>query len=342
MELKQLTKYRAVWMALAILWVVFYHSDLKFENKIISDVKLIGYGGVDIFVFASGMGCYFSLLKNEEVFLFIKRRIQKIIPLYWMVLIPWLVFKLSTSEITLPQIVGNFFCVQSFSATGNDFNWYISAMWLYYLLIPLFFSIIKNFTGKLSYLYFFIFTILISLSFINSFNFIIIFTRLPLLFLGMCLGKCIHKNITLTKTHYLIIFFSSVIGLIFLELFIHYHESKLWLYGLWWYPFILITPGLCMFISFICYWCDKNNFGHFLINGFEYIGKHTFEIYLIHILFFEIFRYYANIGRIWNCNRNWILLIIVTLLGSSLLAFFNTLIKKLISVHNSHRNGYRN
>lgn len=330
MELKTLTKYRSVWMALAIFWVVFFHAELKFENSLMNYIKLIGYGGVDIFVFASGMGCYFSLLKNENTFLFLKKRCKKILPMYWIVLIPWVIFKLSTSGITIPQIIGNFFCVQSFSATGNDFNWYVSAMWLYYLLIPVFFLMIKNQKEKISHLVILILTILFSLSFLNSFNFIIIFTRIPLLFLGICLGKYINENIRLKKIHCFFAILCCVIGFCLLKFFIRYYETKLWLHGLWWYPFILITPGLCMLISFICYLCDKNKIGRFIVKGFEYVGNHTFEIYLVHILLFEIFKYCTNNGYIWNNNRNWILLIFITAIGSILLTFVNNLFTKII------------
>lgn len=61
---KKLTQYRNIWIALAILWVVFFHSELKYDSSLLNYIKLIGYGGVDIFVFASGLGgLYFSIEK---------------------------------------------------------------------------------------------------------------------------------------------------------------------------------------------------------------------------------------------------------------------------------------
>jgi len=333
MELKKLTKYRNVWMALAILWVVFFHSELTFESSLISNIKLIGYGGVDIFVFASGMGCYLSLSKNEDILAFYKKRIQKIIPLYWFILIPWLLFKVFSTGITLPQVFGNLFCVQSFNTTGNDFNWYISAMWLYYLLIPVFFFLVKNIKKTITYWSILLLTIMLSFSFINSINLIIIFTRIPVLFLGICLGKCIHKGIKLRKVHCIAAFLASVAGFLLLAFFIQNYEAKLWVYGLWWYPFIFITPGLCLLISFVCCLLDKIKPGQFLLKGLECIGNHTFEIYLIHILFFEAFKYCARSGYVWNCNRNWILLLLLTGVASALFALGNMLVHKMAARH---------
>ena len=62
---RNLTKYRNVWMALAALWILYYHVSLPtFGCALLHTAKNYGYGGVDIFVFASGLGCYHSLTKR--------------------------------------------------------------------------------------------------------------------------------------------------------------------------------------------------------------------------------------------------------------------------------------
>lgn len=68
-------QYRNVWMGLAILWIVFFHSGL--EILVLHFVKMSGYGGVDIFVFSSGIGCFYSLDKDQDAERFMIRRIKK-------------------------------------------------------------------------------------------------------------------------------------------------------------------------------------------------------------------------------------------------------------------------
>jgi len=59
-----LSKYRQALMGIAILWVMMFHLPLRPGIPIIKEFFNIGYGGVDIFLFLSGFGLYFSLSKK--------------------------------------------------------------------------------------------------------------------------------------------------------------------------------------------------------------------------------------------------------------------------------------
>lgn len=71
MNLKNVVKYRSVWMGLAILGVIFYHSGFLVVNEVMRNVKNIAYGGVDVFFFASGIGCYYSFYSKSLTSIFI-------------------------------------------------------------------------------------------------------------------------------------------------------------------------------------------------------------------------------------------------------------------------------
>ena len=55
MSFKDIIKYRNIWMGLAILWTIFYHAEIWPAGDFLTWIKTIGYGGVDIFLFASGI-----------------------------------------------------------------------------------------------------------------------------------------------------------------------------------------------------------------------------------------------------------------------------------------------
>lgn len=38
-QIKDMGKYRSVWMGIAMIWVVFFHSKLHIENSILAFVK---------------------------------------------------------------------------------------------------------------------------------------------------------------------------------------------------------------------------------------------------------------------------------------------------------------
>lgn len=63
MNLSKMIKYRSIWMALAIIWVMIFHTTLIIPNNYVRFIKGIGYGGVDIFIFAAGIGSYYSLIR---------------------------------------------------------------------------------------------------------------------------------------------------------------------------------------------------------------------------------------------------------------------------------------
>ena len=113
MNLKRVIKYRDVWMGLAILWIVFFHSGIWPASELMTSVKMLGFGGVDIFIFASGIGCFCSLKKNNDSIKFIKRRIIRIIPTYWLFLIGWTIYKVIYNGMSWNAILGNFLCVRS-------------------------------------------------------------------------------------------------------------------------------------------------------------------------------------------------------------------------------------
>ncbi len=75
-------------MGLAILWVIYYHLPHDFiTNPLFLKLQLFGYAGVDIFVYASEIGCYYSLSKNSEtlpfsIFYVPRNRIQLVYRLF--------------------------------------------------------------------------------------------------------------------------------------------------------------------------------------------------------------------------------------------------------------------
>ena len=70
MKYSDLFKYRSVWMGFAISWIFFYHMGFDITIPVISQFKQIGYAGCDIFLFASGLGIYYSLDNNDDVLVF--------------------------------------------------------------------------------------------------------------------------------------------------------------------------------------------------------------------------------------------------------------------------------
>ena len=66
MALNETFRFRNQWLGIAMVWIMWYHSGFSGNIRVFHYLKSIGYGGVDICLFASGIGCYFSLEKDSS------------------------------------------------------------------------------------------------------------------------------------------------------------------------------------------------------------------------------------------------------------------------------------
>ena len=251
-----LSKYRSELMGLAILWVVWFHSDVRFHffhigfiNKLLSFFKDIGYGGVDVFLLLSGMGIYNSLEKND-ISQFMKNRIKRIVPVWWVSLIisVFLCRFFFHVYISKVEILGFATFTGFWIDMSNQGNWYVYAIVLFYLISPVFYSSIKSSQNKAMTTFFLIIiALLVSVSFFGLFK-LIVFTRIPIFLIGMFVSSSL-KNASITKRHWGLLLLSFSLSLFVLFAFYRYWSDYLWHYGLWWYPFIIIAPTLSLLVS---------------------------------------------------------------------------------------------
>ena len=333
MKIKDTFRYRNVWMGIAILMVLLFHSELKINNIVLSTLQDLGYGGVDIFLFASGIGCYYSLSQNNDAAEFMKRRIIRIMPMYLCFMVVWLLYKRFFFEMPFSSMIGNLFGVQNFTGKGNEFNWYISAMWLMYLLAPLFASLVSKINRLLTGFGAILLLVLFTVSYWYAYTYVISIARIPIFFLGMLVAKIALNGFELKKWHMAILFAASIVGaIVLIFLYNTLTNDRMWLLGLLWYPFIAIVPGLCLALSLLCGVLEKTSAGKFIVKTFSGLGTRTFSVYLIHIFALDIF---ANIlvakGICDDTNLNRLLLLLPITLGCILLELANKYIQKMIA-----------
>lgn len=287
MYLKDLLKYRNAWLGVAMLWIILFHTNFVFDTEFLRLLKGSGYGGVDICLFASGIGCYYSLSSDPDAARFLKRRVKRIMPTYWVFIVFWLIYRYKINNFESFMAIGNIFAVQNFTGRGNDFNWYISAILLFYILTPYF----KRLVDRLSFVSNILVVgllVLFSLPFWKTATFIITVTRLPIYYLGVLAGKLCRQDKKMKPVYWCFIPVVFVAGVVMLRLHLRMDTALLWYHGLYWYPFILITPPLCIAISYIAYYMEKIKVFSWLVKGISLVGKYSFEVYLVHILLIDI------------------------------------------------------
>lgn len=279
MTVKKMISYREVWMGLATLWIMVYHADFQFRLGLLDNIRSFGYGGVDIFLLASGIGNYFSYLKDESPQKFLNRRISRIAPSFVPFILLWCVYKLFTRQLRPLYILGNVLAIQPFSHAGINFNWYLAALMLCYVLTPYLACFIRDHRLWQNLLLIAVLT-LASTAFWYDHVLIIIATRLPIYTIGMLLSR--HSPDTLKPRHIAAGAGLAAAGFgVLLAVWLK-RPGLLWSCGMYWYPFILITPFLCWMISFVCCGLEKSKLGSRIVKAVKLPGKIAFEFYLIH------------------------------------------------------------
>ena len=285
MTFKDLLCYRSAWLGVALIWVTFYH--LPIDSGPFDMLKAIGYGGVDICLFASGIGCFFSLSKDADVWEFYKRRLRRLGPTYLLFIVVWLAFRLAIGQFDLKMALGNLLALQNFTGHGGEFNWYVSAIFLFYLFAP-YFKLIAERESRARTILFFVFLVACSVPFWHADHLLIAVSRLPIFFLGFLFGKICRTNKTVTRTHVVLLAVSLVLGLAAILAVDRFGADYIWSHGLQWYPFILITPPLCLLISLFSSLLSKTKWTRAIVSFFSLCGEYSFELYLLHFFLISV------------------------------------------------------
>ena len=289
--INKISKYRDSIMGVAILWVVFHHSGINLPNPIFA-LKRSGFGGVDVFMFLSGLGCVVSLSNNSSIPEFYKRRFIRLYPHYIPMLIVYSIINPQGSSILeyIRIFLGNITGFSFWAMFDQKFNWYILAIPFFYFLTPIFFEILvaKKTPGMVILL---ITSMVASICFQGTDTSIAV-SRFPIYIIGMIAGfKLIEYRKNPKKqpnnNMMILIYITGFFGLIGLVLMNRFKNSMPeGLYNVFW-PFILITPAFICLCASLFGMLEKWKYGRGLTGVFSFLGKISLDLYLIHIVIFR-------------------------------------------------------
>lgn len=301
MYYKDLLRYRQAWLGVGLLWIILSH--LPINCVLLSYITSIGYGGVDICFFASGIGCFYSLSSEPNALSFMKRRLKRLVPTYLIFIIVWLVYQYICGNFGFQMAIGNLLAVQDFTGHPNAFNWYISAILLFYILAP-YFKGVADQASPMGKIFFLVFLVIFSVPFWRANTYIITITRLPVFYLGMLFADMCKKNKQIRRREIAGMAIAFILGLVFIFYVLFFARQHLWDYGLYWYPFILITPPLCLAISYLSMVLERAKITKRIVAFISLCGDYSFELYLVHVLVFAIIK--ASIGHATIRHWAWV------------------------------------
>lgn len=288
----KVSRYRSHILGFCILGVIIYHANLGFSSGPLSYV-LNPLWEVDIFFFLTGMGAYYSLLKNNGPVAFYKRRISRIYPRYLPVIllyfVPILVLYTGKADILtrLQEFLGNILMLGWIGGLDNQFNWYVQALMIFYLMSPPLFVLVKGFEGSGKRL-----AVLLAFLIVSQFCFmgsglLIAYSRSIAFVLGLAAADWAARNkeFRLSVPLMLLVFVLGH-GISYYTMAMPVELGMR--YGLCWYPALLILPGTLWLLSLIFSLFEKVKALSWVNSFFAAMGRYSLEAYLINVLVYDV------------------------------------------------------
>lgn len=145
-ELANISRFRAEQMGAAMLFVILFHVALDRGDPFYG-LRRCGNVGVDIFLFLSGVGLWFSWVKTPDVLRFYRRRLLRIVPT-WIVVATafYLPDYLGARRFShsIVDLIGDITINWDFWLHDELTFWYVPAIMALYLVAPWYMRLIQN------------------------------------------------------------------------------------------------------------------------------------------------------------------------------------------------------
>lgn len=312
-DLALLSKYRTQLMGFAILWITLYHTTFVFYIPIISEIKWLGYAGVEIFFFVSGIGLFFSWHQTPSIIFFYKKRFLRIFPIHIFITIIFTSIAIYLYKYDISLLFYSITTLGFWIKKGDILTspWFISAIVFLYFITPLF---LKYFQSKILIasisvsLISIVITILISGT---DFNYLQIFTaRVPSFFLGLYIGCLIIRNRKISFYYVIILYAMLIIGISSIVWILHNTGKGYGFirFGFIWFPLIFTTFPTCMLLSIIY----QKFTPHIVTTILTFCGTYSLVIYLYHEKILFLFAYHT---KMTGSQQNILAIIIAFIVG---------------------------
>ena len=256
--LKAIKNNRKGIMGFAALWIMILHIWYPFFGEINKQLAFIesvvigsGYTGVDILLFLSGMGLYFSLKRNNVLTFYTNRLKRIFVPIILTALMYSLVQKWDIS-----LFINNVLGINFYRENIYCFLWFFTAIETLYLLFPIYFHFFEKFEKKSMFTMFvlviWLILVLCNKSVIRKDLFVFI-NRIPVFCLGVLLGYYETKEtrINNTKLAILLNVILLLFGLYEMHLCHDYNHYILVPYSSNFLPTLIITLSLVPLLSIV-------------------------------------------------------------------------------------------
>lgn len=143
-ELANISRYRGELMGAAMLFIILFHVELSRWNPFFG-LRRMGNIGVDIFLFLSGIGLWFSWMKHSDWRRFFHRRYLRIYPTWLIIACLYYIPRFhGGSFMSWIDLIGDITINWDFWFHDELTFWYIPATMMLYLFAPPYMELIRR------------------------------------------------------------------------------------------------------------------------------------------------------------------------------------------------------
>ena len=281
-----ISKHRTAIMGLSIIWIMLYHFRGHEADTYLQSLLATGMGGVDFFFFLSGYGLTYSyfdrLLQTVSAFGFYKKRLHRILPAYFSVII----ICNAASGGSIAETLWSLSCI-SFWIRKPYYDWYIPSLLLFYAVFPLFIELARKTSIKKSSALFIavglVFTAILVAMWKGD-TYMLFFSRIPVFFVGCMWGYMLLKGKRLSSTcKWAVVVLSLAAIAAECWLTVRFDSVFLNKISLGHLLFTAICPGACLVLSGVFEYLGSNRLLGVVNTVLCFIGSISLEVYLCHL-----------------------------------------------------------
>lgn len=300
-HLKDISTYRSELMGWSILWIMMLHFTFN-QIKPLGFISQYGFAGVDIFLFVSGFGLFYSLDKDNNLARYYRKRLLRIFPTYY------IIGFITNLLLTHDDILTFLFRYSTIGFwIGREYaEWFIPSIILLYLLAPF----IKKIIDKR---WFILISIIIASIFFIAFyytdkeyildrlHFFLLY-RVPAFILGMICAYWLKNNAN--NNFFLYILIGGI------PFFIYFYPFHHHIYNYKYYSLAFLLP------VFLTAFILISKYAKWLSPILKKMGNASLEIYLIQGIFFQlVISGKTSIYPEWHDTLSILMIIASTFLG---------------------------
>ena len=194
---KDLSRYRGELMGAAIFFIVLFHAPLARTDAFFG-LRRCGNIGVDMFLFLSGIGLWFSWVKTPSFRQFYKRRLLRIFPAWLIVASLYYIPRFNWQTGSVIDLIGDITINWDFWLHDEGTFWYIPAIMMLYLWAPLYMWLVRK-SPAYRWLPVLMMVWCICVQWVTPIHqavghIEIFWSRLPIFFLGINVGEWVRQD----------------------------------------------------------------------------------------------------------------------------------------------------